>query len=62
MIHVDLEMVSISIKSNVYKQNNLNDFVKNSSTIISVLPNSKITLDLVNNINTYCFNDQKKWL
>ena len=50
------------IKCNVYKQNNLNDFVKNSSTIISVLPNSKITLDLVNNINTYCFNDQKKWL
>ena len=50
------------IKCNVYKQNNLNDFIKNSSTIISVLPNSKITLEIVNNISSHSFNHQKKWL
>ena len=50
------------MRCNIYKQNNLNDFIKNSSTIISVLPNSKITLEIVNNINTNSFNDQKKWL
>ena len=50
------------MRCNIYKQNNLNDFIKNSSIIISVLPNSKITLEIVNNINSNSLNDQKMWL
>ena len=50
------------MRCNIYKQNNLNDFIKNSSIIISLLPNSKITLEIVNNINSNSLNDQKMWL
>ena len=50
------------MRCNIYKQNNLNDFIKNSSIIISLLPNSKITLEIVNNINSNYLNDQKMWL
>lgn len=43
----------------VFSKNELNNFMKYNSTIISVLPNSKITKDLVNNISN---TDKKKWM
>lgn len=43
----------------VFNKNELNNFIKYNSMIISVLPNSKITNDLVTNINN---TDKKKWM
>jgi len=43
----------------VFSKNELNNFMKYNSTIISVLPNSKITKDLVSNISN---TDKKKWM
>ena len=43
----------------VFNKNELNNFIKYNSMIISVLPNSKITHDLVSNISN---TDKKKWM
>jgi 3-hydroxyisobutyrate dehydrogenase-like beta-hydroxyacid dehydrogenase len=42
-----------------FQLNELNRFIDYSSVIISVLPNSNITLDIVNNIKN---NDKKYWM
>lgn len=43
----------------VFNKNELNNFIKYNSMIISVLPNSKITHHLVSNISN---TDKKKWM
>ena len=50
---------NISIKENckIFQGNELNKFIDYNSIIISVLPNSNITLNIINNIN----NDKKKY-
>ena len=46
-------------KYKVFNKNELNNFIKYNSMIISVLPNSKITHHLVSNISN---TDKKKWM
>ena len=47
-----------------FYQNNLNNFIKENETIISILPKSNITLDIVKNINTNISkeNINKYWI
>lgn len=43
----------------VFTNNQLEEFIKDNSSIISILPNSRITYDLVSNINN---RDPKIWM
>ena len=47
-------------KTDIFLENRINDFIEDSSIIISVLPNSSITYKLVNEINN--INKQKYWI